>query len=214
MTLNAWSMLSQILNHPLSLTKHPRFSSPRSLVLLWLSFSVLSISLPALAQTSLDSIPPPASNARNVRDSSLVMKPKRLEPGQVFYISIALPGFGQYYNRSYWKIPILYGFLGWFGYQFNAYNNLYGDYRNRYLQDLTQTPLPTNAEFNRRLRDFYRGVRDEFGVYFVLAYIAGLVDAYIDAHLFDFDSTEDINASYNTLPFQPATKLLRVQISF
>jgi hypothetical protein len=43
----------------------------------------------------------------------------------------------------------------------------------------------------RNLRDFYRDQRDNFAIYLALTYLLNLVDAYVDAHLFDFTVTED-----------------------
>ncbi|MCK5085951.1 MAG: hypothetical protein KAQ90_00450, partial [Melioribacteraceae bacterium] len=40
-------------------------------------------------------------------------------------------------------------------------------------------------------RNFYQDQRDEWAVWFLLTYLLNLVDAYVDAHLFDFDVTEN-----------------------
>lgn len=99
--------------------------------------------------------------------------------------SAVLPGFGQFYNESYWKIPVVWGFLGYFGYVWINNNNLYAEYRDLYLE----TDF-TNSDY-KRLRDFYKDQRDEFAIYIVLTYFLQLVDAYVDAHLFDFNVTPD-----------------------
>ena len=39
--------------------------------------------------------------------------------------SAIIPGWGQFYNESYWKIPVVWGVLGWFTYLYVENNNLY-----------------------------------------------------------------------------------------
>ncbi|MHC1737224.1 MAG: DUF5683 domain-containing protein [Ignavibacteriaceae bacterium] len=97
--------------------------------------------------------------------------------------SAVIPGWGQLYNQSYWKIPIVWGVIGWFTYNWIQNNTDYENYRNLYIAD------PSNS--NKRLREFYRDNRDLFAIYLGLTYVANLIDAYVDAHLFDFDVSED-----------------------
>ena len=97
--------------------------------------------------------------------------------------SALLPGLGQIYNESYWKVPIVWGVGGWFIYNYIQNNKDYKNYQQLYRTSQTSQ--------NRINRDFYRDQRDLFAMYFVLTYLANLVDAYVDAHLFDFSVTED-----------------------
>jgi hypothetical protein len=98
--------------------------------------------------------------------------------------SAVLPGFGQFYNESYWKIPVIWGagallISGW------AYNNnLYNDNKDLYTN--------TGQTIYQYRRDFYRNQRDNFTIYLVVLYILNLVDAYVDAHLYDFTVEEDL----------------------
>ncbi|MFQ3599621.1 MAG: DUF5683 domain-containing protein [Chloroherpetonaceae bacterium] len=142
-----------------------------------------------------------------------MFKQKRLAPSQVTLYSAMIPTFGQFYNRSYWKVPLFLGLGGWCAYNFIQQNNLYATYRDRYQNDLTQTPVPPNADFNRRLRDFYRGQRDEFAVYIVLIYALSILDAYIDAHLFDFD-TSDVLTVAPPIQNRPTVTVLQLNIPF
>lgn len=102
--------------------------------------------------------------------------------------SAVLPGFGQLYNESYWKIPVVWGFLGWFAYQWNHSNNLYTNYRDLYNGSLDHNSSGSPSYLS--LREFYKDQRDLFAVFFGLAYLLNLVDAYVDAHLFDFDISQ------------------------
>ena len=111
--------------------------------------------------------------------------------------SAILPGWGQIYNESYWKAPVVWGIMGWFVYNWIDNNNKYIDYKNLYLQ--------TNDGLTGDYRDFYRDQRDEFAIYIVLTYFLNLVDAYVDAHLFDFSVDEN---------YMTKTKMINVRINF
>ena len=97
--------------------------------------------------------------------------------------SAIIPGLGQFYNESYWKIPIIWGVGALFisGWVYN--NNLYKDNKNLFIE--------TGINLYKNNRDFYRDQRDNFTIYLVILYILNLVDAYVDAHLFDFTVQED-----------------------
>ena len=104
--------------------------------------------------------------------------------------SAVLPGLGQLYNQSYWKVPIILGLSAYLGYQFYDNHKKYADYRDQYAA--TQSPEnPFGDESLKDLREFYRGERDDFVWYFTIVYVINLVDAYVDAHLFDFDVREE-----------------------
>jgi hypothetical protein len=104
-------------------------------------------------------------------------------PWTAVLMSAVIPGAGQIYNESYWKAPIIWGILGWLGYNWVQNNNSYKENKNLYTQ--------TGDEDYRRLRTFYLDQRDLFAIYIALTYILNLVDAYVDAHLFDFSVDED-----------------------
>ena len=104
-------------------------------------------------------------------------------PWTAVLMSAVIPGAGQIYNESYWKAPIIWGLLGWLGYNWVQNNNSYKEYKDLYTQ--------TGDEDYRRLRTFYLDQRDLFTIYIALTYILNLVDAYVDAQLFDFSVDED-----------------------
>lgn len=98
-------------------------------------------------------------------------------------LSAAIPGAGQIYNESYWKAPLIWGISGWLVYNWVQNNNSYKENRDLFLK--------TNDDDYRRLRTFYRDQRDLFTIYMGLTYLLNLVDAYVDAQLFDFTVEED-----------------------
>jgi len=103
--------------------------------------------------------------------------------------SAILPGWGQFYNESYWKVPVVLGFLGYFGYIWNDQNNQYKKYRDLYNVSLTE--YSGGNERYYRLREFYKDQRNDFAIYIGLTYFLQLVDAYVDAQLFDFTVEEN-----------------------
>ncbi len=111
--------------------------------------------------------------------------------------SAILPGWGQIYNESYWKAPVIWGVMGWFVYGWIDNNNNYIDYKNLYSQ--------TGDDLYLNYRNFYRDQRDEFAIYLLLTYFLNLVDAYVDAHLFDFSVDEN---------YMTGAKMLNVRVNF
>lgn len=104
--------------------------------------------------------------------------------------SAIIPGFGQFYNESYWKIPLFWGVLGYLGYQWNSNNKSYKTYRDLFNGSLTSENIEGNDYYYNQ-REKYRDQRDMFAVFIGLTYFLNLVDAYVDAHLFDFDVEAD-----------------------
>jgi len=107
--------------------------------------------------------------------------------------SAVLPGFGQFNNESYWKVPLIWGVLGYLGYQWNSNNKSYKQYRDLYNASITPTNDGDQNYYDKR--EFYRDQRDMFAVFIGLSYFLNLVDAYVDAHLFDFDVEADVAKS-------------------
>lgn len=111
--------------------------------------------------------------------------------------SAIVPGLGQIYNESYIKAPIIWGAAALLVYGWVYNNNRHSDYGNLYQQ--------TQNELYRRYRDFYGDQRDLFTIYMGLVYLLNLVDAYVDAQLFDFNVTD---GSFNNSP------MLNLRIKF
>ncbi len=98
--------------------------------------------------------------------------------------SALLPGLGQIYNKSYWKAPLIWGLMGWFSYNWWQNNKFYKDYRDLYQKSIN---YGNENIVYKRIREFYRDQRDLFAIYMGLTYFLNLVDAYVDAHLFNFE---------------------------
>lgn len=105
--------------------------------------------------------------------------------------SAVFPGWGQIYTNNYWKAPVIWAAGGILIYNWKRNNDLYYDYRRYYAQGLV----------TKRQRDEFRDQRDLFAVYTILAYMLNLVDAYVNAQLFDFDVSSGENSSQLNMKF-------------
>lgn len=113
----------------------------------------------------------------------------------------ALPGLGQIYVESYWKAPIfLVGFGAAVG--FIAYNSVELTRIESALAepDSTRTIFAQNALL--RQREVFRDLRDLSIVAAIGVIGLAAVDAYVGAHLFDFDVSDDVRASLRVEPLR------------
>jgi hypothetical protein len=122
----------------------------------------------------------------NIKQTTFVMKKS---PLTAVLLSAALPGAGQFYNESYWKIPVIAGIGGYLVYETIKSNNDYKNYADQYANSVTQTN-PQGDQRLLSLREFYRDQRDQFYIYCALLYLVQLADAYVDAELYDFDVSD------------------------
>ncbi len=113
-------------------------------------------------------------------------------------LSAALPGAGQFYNETYWKIPVIWGLGGYWIYEWVSLNNNYQNYRTLYSESIETTP-PGNENYLRQ-RDFYRDERDKFAWYLGVLYFVNVIDAYVGANLYDFEVTPDLGNDGRVLP--------------
>ncbi|HEX8504205.1 MAG TPA: DUF5683 domain-containing protein [Hymenobacter sp.] len=136
-------------------------------------------------------------------------------PGKAALLAAILPGAGQIYNRRWWKLPLVYGGLGGVIYGELFYQKGYREFADAYndvsagkykIGDPNLGPRASTFTSRDALNTgvvFYRGNRDLFFLYIGLAYSLQIVDALVDAHLRDFDVSDDLS-----LHWEPA--VLRV----
>jgi len=129
-------------------------------------------------------------------DSTFVM---HKSPWGAVLRSALLPGLGQIYNESYWKVPVV---LGAFYYLIDIWIRNNDEYK--LYSDLYIASGFSNVNY-KKWRDFRHDQRDEFAIYIGLVYFLNLVDAYVDAQLFDFDVSE--NKMINTYQLNLRVKL-------
>lgn len=125
---------------------------------------------------------------KDTSDNKFVM---HKSPLKAVLFSAVLPGAGQFYNESYWKIPVIWGIGGYFIYEMVRNNNKFLDYRDLYAGSQTEQNPQGDARL-KTLREFYRDQRDQFILYFGIVYLINVFDAYVDAHLYDFDVSDKV----------------------
>lgn len=126
------------------------------------------------------------------RVDSLIMHthPKK-SPGTAMLLSAVIPGAGQFYNESYWKVPVVFGFGLYFVSSWLDNNRRYADYRDKYTASLAQNPNGDPRLL--AVREFYKEQRDSFTWYFLILYMLNIADAYVDASLYDFNVGGDLS---------------------
>lgn len=155
-------------------------------------FFVLIVIFIWLPQLSISQI------VTDTTDSSV----KKHSPRLATLLSTAVPGLGQAYNKKYWKIPIIYVGLGYLGYMANRDNKLYKEFKTSYLalynsgnRDSTIYLYDVEYTLNglESGKNYYRRYRDLFVIFTAGLYLMNIIDANVDAHLFDFDISDDIS---------------------
>lgn len=112
-------------------------------------------------------------------------------PGLAMLFSAVLPGAGQFYNESYWKVPVALGFGTYFASEWLNNNRRAQDARDKYNAAIATDPVEASTQL--RLREFYKKQRDTFAWYFLIFYLVNIADAYVDASLYDFDVGDDLS---------------------
>ncbi len=126
----------------------------------------------------------------------------RYDPRKAMLYAAVFPGSGQFYNKKYWKIPLVYGGFGALLYGVNFYYDLNVRFKSdlyTLLNDpssggglspdgLTTDQLRTVVDQTRRERDFFIILTGFF-------YILQMVDAHVDSHLKEFDLNPKLQIS-------------------
>ena len=147
------------------------------------------------------------------------------DPQRALWLSLIIPGAGQFYNRKLWKIPIVYGgFLGCL-YALTWNNQMYKDYSQAYLDIMDDDPntksyvnmLPINYDITGReeqykeifknKKNYYRKYRDMSIFAMIGVYLLSVVDAYVDAELSSFDISRDLGLKLEPAIFNTSKNL-------
>lgn len=185
-----------------------------------------------VGQIPIDTVSPIIGEKKIVLADSLdITLPKEeFKPNStkaVLYSAI-LPGLGQIYNRKYWKLPLVYGgaigltyAITWNGRTYNDYKNAYSDLVNdvnievaRYKNFLPYGMRSPDDWYNggregfrqtlKRRKDTYRRYRDLAIIVAVGVYALCMIDAYVDAQLYDFDMSPDLSLSVYPVVWGPS----------
>ncbi len=132
---------------------------------------------------------------------SSISKPHKFQPNpkRAGLYSAILPGLGQFYNRQYWKVPVIYAGLAVAGYFFVDNLNNYQSYRKAYVARINNpyyTDKYTNiysSEQLQQLQNDYNKFLDMTVLFTGIGYTLQILEAMTGAHLKNFDISRDIS---------------------
>ncbi len=137
-------------------------------------------------------------------------QPFKPNPSGALLRSLALPGWGQYYNREYIKGGLITAVEGYFIYSVIKYQINMNDYLNKRGQ------LDPDNTVYEEYKDKYnkeKSKRDSALWWFLGIKFLSIVDAYVDAHLFKFQ--DEVNTEVG-LEIKPSndTEFVCISLSF
>ena len=149
-------------------------------------------------------------------------------PKKASIYAALFPGLGQVYNHKYWKLPIVYGGYAGLIYVLGWNNNNYKDYfqgyriiaqyssaaslkteERKFLDNLIKNPsvsLDNDATFKyiatqlKSGKDYDRRNRDLTIIGIAALHVLSIIDASVDANLFDFDISDDLSMRIEPMP--------------
>lgn len=128
-------------------------------------------------------------------------------------LSTIFPGAGQVFNKSYWRVPIVIGGMASTIYTIDWNNRGYKRFKTAYTLRVDYDKNPDkypggaadefrgaySATFLKNLKDSYRRNRDLCIILTAGVYLLNILDAHVDAHLQDYDISDDL--SMNLEPY-------------
>lgn len=158
------------------------------------------------------------------RRDSVVVTPDDWKPNaeRSVWMGVLFPGLGQIYNRSYWKLPVVYGGFMGCGFAIGMNQGKYDRYKQAYrdlytarqqhgervpeTEDLSYMKVVPKGYTIERLggasayletlnnwQTSYRRYRDISILATIVVYGLSIIDAYVDARLYDFDISPDLS---------------------
>lgn len=163
-------------------------------------------------------------------NTALTENLRKYDPMKATMLAAAFPGLGQIYNRKIWKVPFVYAGFGAVGYSIIYNTTTHTKYLDAYRDvsdNIAETNSYTNIgfivapeEFDKALGDdsfnaqteawvkdqlingvdYFRRYRDLSYVGVALWYLITILDANVDAHLADYDVSEDLSIAIRPMP--------------
>ncbi len=133
-------------------------------------------------------------------------------PHRATIYAMVCPGLGQIYNKKYWKLPLVYGGFGTMAYFISKNNNDYKDFKAAYdWAKAGDETIPVPNEYAekyseaqlKRARDVTRRNLDYSYIITGLWWALTVIDATVDAHLFEFEVSDDL-----ALRIEPDIKIM------
>lgn len=125
-----------------------------------------------------------------------------ISPTRAGLYSAVLPGLGQYYNRKYWKIPVVWGLIGTSVGIVAYQNKQYKRYRDAFVAEINGQPnefsglnIPDLRTALGRQQDTAKRYRDYWIAITAGVYLLNILDAVVDAHLYEGRRDPDLALS-------------------
>ena len=125
-----------------------------------------------------------------------------LSPAKAAFYSAVIPGLGQIYNKSYWKVPLVYAAIGTPIYfyirnskEYDRYLTAYKRRQQGYTDDefyLDRQPLLSTDGLRRGIQ-FYRRNKELSILIGIGMYALNVIEANVDAHLKQFNVDERLS---------------------
>ncbi|MBY0480793.1 MAG: hypothetical protein K2Q21_05510 [Chitinophagaceae bacterium] len=153
---------------------------------------------------------------------------KKHDPRKATRRSAMIPGWGQAYNKEYWKIPLVYAAVGipvgLFVYNTSWYKKTKFAYEAKYKASVDPTDTADLKQIDPQLvnlstaslqsyRNSFRRDRDYSVLFFLLAWGLNVVDATVFAHLKEFDVSSDLSMQVKPA-FNPTTRSTGLTFTF
>jgi hypothetical protein len=119
-------------------------------------------------------------------------------PTRAGIYSAIIPGWGQAYNRKWWKIPIVYacigtstGFVVYNQRKYRMFKDAYINHSNDPFLEDEFSQYSTGQLFE--IQDTYHEWRDISIMFLAASYTLNIIDAIVDAHFYRFDISNDLS---------------------
>jgi hypothetical protein len=130
------------------------------------------------------------------REDTLKEQTETKSPVGAMLRSLLLPGLGQVYVHQYWKAPLFFGGAAVMYYYVFKHNSDFLDYSRQYDEIAKVNPQDPQLYFLKVKRENSRDNRDISIFFLAGVYALSMLDAYVDAHLFNFNVNENVKLSF------------------
>jgi len=128
-----------------------------------------------------------------------------LAPAKAAFYSAILPGLGQAYNGKYWKIPLVYAGIGTGVYFYIDNDKKWNRYRDAYKDRLAGRKDEFIVDGEERISDsgliraqeLFRRNKEISILVIAGFYVLNIIDANVNAHLQQFNVSEDLSLKSN-----------------
>lgn len=134
----------------------------------------------------------------NLKDSA--NKSEMSRPRKATLLSAVVPGAGQIYNGKYWKAGVVYAGTAGLIYMFYSSKDSMQNFQQAYVYRLDGDSTTNDFRYSfltdasvKSYRDYYRRLRDISILGFFGLYAIQIIDANVDAHLYEFKVNKDLS---------------------